>query len=229
MIRAILPGRAGQFILTLTLAAGMTVGVGSSAYAATGFPADGQPCTFDQLGEDVYKIDSTQVTPVVTHFSTSYVAPGTTGSKTYTLAVENRVSAVISNNQQDSRTVLELVSRTTGFNVQTERASTSNEVTTVAWTFNAPGYYGLYKGTRLVSGAFSRATCDFDLGQPSWYRESGTYSTFDHVEEGSVSCVDKLALGTVRGAAQVRLGCKAALVQPKTAKAAVVPPRTAGR
>ncbi|MFC7527329.1 hypothetical protein [Actinoplanes sp. GCM10030250] len=158
------------------------------------------------------------MSPVVTHFTSFYVTRGTLSENTYNLNVVNNVSTTINGHEEASQSLFGLVSRSAGFAVQTENATTDTEETSVKWSFNKPGYYGLYKGTRRVSGTFTRATCNVGLGLPRYSNQgSGTYSTYGYVEEGTITCDDVLPVGTVRKAAQAMLGCAArpAAVKPK--------------
>lgn len=220
MIRKFLPRRANGVILTMALVAGVTVSVGSSAYAAADpLPANGRPCTLSEIGRQIFKVDSAVVSPVVTHFTSFYVTRGTLSENTYNLNVVNYVNTSINNHADASASLFGLVSRTVGFSVQTDNATTNTEETSVKWSFNEPGYYGLYKGTRRVTGTFSRAVCKIGLGFPRYsYQGGGTYSTFGYVEEGTIACGDKLPLGTVRRAAQAMLGCSTLSRAAKTTK-----------
>jgi hypothetical protein len=226
MIHKPFPRSVGKVLVVTTLVTGMTVGFASGASADDAPPAEGKSCTFSEIGDELFTIKSASLTPVVTHFTSFYVAPGTNSSNTYRLNVVDRVSTSIngntniSNNHSDTgtrnpggdsgnaQTLFDQVSRTVGFGVRTDEATTSTQDASVQWRFNSPGYYGLYKGTMRVSGTFSRAVCNFGWKSPRYQiLDEGTYSTFGPVEEGTVGCSDALPAGTVRNAAQAMLRC----------------------
>lgn len=247
MIYKAFPRRVDKILTVTTLVTGMTVGFASSASAADAPPTEGQSCTYSEIGNDLFTVESALQTPVVTHFTSFYVAPGTLSSNTYRLNVVNRVSASVNDNTNfsnnhsntgtrnssggsgDSQTLFDQVSRTVGFGVRTDEGTTSTQDVSVQWRFNTPGYYGLYKGTIQVSGTFSRAVCSFGWRSLRYQRvEEGTYSTFGPVEEGTVVCSDVLPSETVRKAAQIMLGCGAS-APPKVGSAGEQAPATVGK
>ncbi|GAB2598281.1 hypothetical protein Aab01nite_74200 [Paractinoplanes abujensis] len=241
MVHESLPRRIGKFLVVTTAAVGMTAGFASSASASDAPPTERKSCTAREVGDELITIKSASVTPVVTHFTSFYVTPGTLSSNTYRLNVVGRVSTSINGNTSinDSRSVtgtrfangesgnsqalFDQVGRTVGFGVRTDEATTNTQDASVQWRFNSPGYYGLYKGTMQVSGAFTREVCDFGWRTLTYQLvDEGTYSTFGPVEEGTVGCSDALPAKTVRKIAQTMLGCGSttpARTQPADAKA----------
>ncbi|GIE79393.1 hypothetical protein Aph02nite_53430 [Actinoplanes philippinensis] len=208
MIKNLPSRRAGEFLVAMTLVTGMTMGAASSASAAGPAPDEGKPCSFEEVGDQLYTLESARVSPIVTHFTSFYVTTGTLSENTYRLNVVDRVGTTINGNSGASETLFEQVTRTVGFSVRTDESTTNTEDLTVKWRFNNPGYYGLYKGTRRVTGTFSHAVCTPAWGYPRYVRRgSGTYTTFGHIEEGTVGCGDVLPPKSVRRAAQVMLGC----------------------
>lgn len=127
-----------------------------------------------------------QVTPVVTDFLAVNITSGTTGQRTESLT------------QVDS--------------VSTSTSSTMSTAVTNAWSFNQPGYYELYRGTRRVDGQYVKYVCA-QTGSTTgiWVNAVkggvGTYTTYENPEIGTVvrNCVPEPA-GTVRRVAQDRLG-----------------------
>ncbi|MBL7262314.1 hypothetical protein [Paractinoplanes lichenicola] len=226
MIYESLPRRIGKFLVVTTAAVGTTAGFASTAAASDAPPPERKSCTAREIGEEIITIKSASVTPVVTHFTSFYVTPGTLSSNTYRLNVVGRVSTSINSNTSvngshsvtgtrfaddesgNSQTLFDQVGRTVGFGVRTDEATTNTQDASVQWRFNSPGYYGLYKGTMQVSGTFSREVCDFGRRTPTYQLvDEGTYSTFGPVEEGTVGCSDALPPKTVRNIAQTMLAC----------------------
>lgn len=242
MIKKLLPRRAGGLLIASTLVTGMTAGLASSASAAGPPSVEGRACTFSQVDDELITIESATVSPVVTHFTSFNVASGTDSENTYRLNVVNRVSTSINDTTSntgsssftgttsftgtdggpdESQSLFDQVSRTVGFGVRTDQATTNTLDTSVKWKFNKPGYYGLYKGTMRVSGTFSRFVCspDWQSESPRYERQgSGTYSTFGPVEEGTVGCKDAFPTATVRRVAQAMLRC-VVTAHPGTGKA----------
>jgi hypothetical protein len=248
MIRNLLPRRADEFLIAMTLVTGMTVGFASSASAASPSSIEGKSCTWGEVGDEVFTIESATVSPVVTHFTSFNVTPGTNSANTYHLSVVDRVSTSINDNTNDgnirnntrntgtdgdsgeTRSLFDQVSHSVGFTVHADDATTSTQDATVQWRFNDPGYYGLYKGTMRVTGTFSRTVCSPDWKSPRYERlGGGTYSTFGPIEEGTVVCGDVLPAGTVRRAAQTVLGCAAPAVPATDPAAGPALPKTAVR
>jgi hypothetical protein len=220
MIKKLLPRRTEEFLIAMTLVTGMTVGFASSASAAGSPSIVGRSCSFSEIGRQVFTVESASVSPVVTHFATFNVTTGTLTENTYRLNVVNRVGTTINGNSGSSETLSDEVTRTVGFSVRKDEGTTVTQDITVKWRFSSPGYYGLYKGTKRVSGTFSQAVCRLGWGFPRFERwGGGTYTTFGTVEEGTVLCSDVLPARTVRRAAQVMLGCSTPTTGKPTPKA----------
>ncbi|WP_433793558.1 hypothetical protein [Actinoplanes sp. CA-252034] len=228
MIKKVTPRRTGEFLIAMTLVTGMTAGFASSASAAAPAPYEGRACSYNEIGDQVFTVESASVSPVVTHFTSFYVTTGTLSENTYRLNVVDRVGTSINGQSNASETLFEQVTRTVGFSVRKDESTTNTEDLTVKWRFSSPGYYGLYKGTKRVTGTFSHAVCSPGWGYPRYVRRgSGTYVTFGPIEEGTVRCVDVLPARTVRRAAQVVLGCPAPTA-PATGKTDEKPAAKAG-
>ena len=194
--------------------------VGTASPAAASFPFPIRPsehCGASNFGAVHYRVDSTEVEPTLTQYMSIYITPGTTGERTETLTVINTVTTMLGASTSATaewNVVFAKVSATVGFEVQRTTSSTSNETTTMRWTFSQPGYYGLYKGTRAVSGIVYRWVCD-RLPNPITGSYSGywvylgqrSYTTFANMEAGTVSCGDAVPEGTLRHKARLQLGC----------------------
>nr|BFE59722.1 hypothetical protein GCM10020063_042480 [Dactylosporangium thailandense] len=169
--------------------------------------------TVDQIW---YEITAAEVNPTLTHFMSINIAAGTTGERTETLTKVNSVSTTIGASAEISTSagaVFAKVSAKVGFSVQSTTSSTDTETTSMRWTFNQPGYYGLYKGTRAVSGTFTSFRCVRQNLPPYGVRYTvfglGTqaYTTFDNIEVGTVRCDEDVPAGTLRFKARLQLGC----------------------
>ncbi|MFF7995805.1 hypothetical protein ACFZDG_39295 [Kitasatospora xanthocidica] len=157
---------------------------------------------------------STKVEAVVTDFSAINVAEGTTGQRSETLTRVDTVTTTVNKNTEIEASASFLffkVSAKVGFNVQTTTSSTTTTTASNSWYFNKPGYYGLYRGTRKVTGEWVQYTCARAGSTGFWINTTpggtGTYTTFEVPEQGTVSCATPEPAGTVRGAARQRLSC----------------------
>ncbi|WP_433528362.1 hypothetical protein ACQPYA_18605 [Micromonospora sp. CA-263727] len=173
-------------------------------------------CGPHTTGGPWYEILASEVSPTLTHFMSLNIAPGTTGERTETLTKVSSVSTTIGGSVEVSSSagaIFTKVSVKVGFTVQNTKASTDTETTSMRWSFNEPGYYGLYKGTRAVSGEYTWFRClRHDLGPLgvayNVVREgTQTYTTFDNIEVGTVRCGDAVPMGTLRFKARLQLGC----------------------
>ncbi len=206
-------------ILTFVVAAASAiVGLSTAAGPASAAdPAPGQPCSAADLGKRYPVVKSARVEPTITHFKTFFVTEGTTGSQTLTLETSTTITVEVGTTTQIQAgfNILTLgrveafVNRT----VKKITASTDKEVQTITWNFNAPGYYGLFKGTRKVSGEYAGINCDrVDLGggafATQWVeRPGGTYTTYSVMEEGAIRCADVVPPNSLMRLAQIQLGC----------------------
>ncbi|MFI6761478.1 hypothetical protein ACIBF5_20305 [Micromonospora sp. NPDC050417] len=163
-----------------------------------------------------YEITAAEVNPTVTHFMSINITTGTTGERTETLRKVNSVSTTLGASTEISTqagAVFAKVSAKVGFSVQSVTGSTDEETTSMRWTFDEPGYYGLYKGTRAVSGTVQSFLClSFDspfggVGYNILNMGSQQYTTFDNIEIGTIRCGDPVPAGTLRFKARLQLGC----------------------
>ncbi|WP_422774007.1 hypothetical protein ACN28C_14635 [Plantactinospora sp. WMMC1484] len=191
-------------------------GIAAPASAALVWPPRGW-CNASTANTIWYEINAAEVNPTLTHFMSINIAPGTTGERTETLSRVNSVSTTIGGSVEISSSagaIFAKVSVKVGFSVQSTTASTDTETTSMRWTFNEPGYYGLYKGTRAVAGSYTSFRCiRQDLPPPLgtaynvWNMGESQYTTFDNIEVGTVRCDDQVPAGTLRFKARLQLGC----------------------
>ncbi|MFF7725868.1 hypothetical protein [Streptomyces sp. NPDC008001] len=223
------PGRKARGLIALTVTAasalaaitavagpaaaqGATPAVGASAVQA------GQSCTAADLGKRHPFIKSTEVAPTITHFKGWYVTEGTTGSHSVSTNTQTSISVSVglNGNIQGSfgSEALGMVGASLGLNVQVTYSSTSSVSDTVNWNFNQPGYYGVYKGTKKVTGTYGSLNCNRVLqGDGSWAlkwiegADTGSYTTYTALEEGAVRCQDKVPANSIMAKAQGLLDC----------------------
>ena len=202
-----MPRRLRRVSAVATAALAMAIGtLVINPATASADPIPGTPCS--DTGYHWF-VQTADVTPVVTHYLSYYVASGTSGSRTDTLSIANTVTTTINNTTEISQNLGEALAKVTlkvGFSVQTQTSTTRTESTSMQWSFSQPGYYGLYKGTRRVDGITHRYMCDYLLRK--WRGPHvTTYTTYSHMEEGTVTCSDVLPPNTVRGVARQQLDC----------------------
>ncbi|WP_433510688.1 hypothetical protein ACQP2T_43460 [Nonomuraea sp. CA-143628] len=214
------PGRWTKGALTLVmLAASGLVGVNamSTSAGAAVDPKPGEACTAADLGKRYPIVKSAVMTPTLTHFKTFFVTSGTTGSQTITLETSTTVTVEVGTTTQIlagfNIGVLGRVEAFVNRTVKKTTASTDKEVQAITWNFLAPGYYGLFKGTRKVTGEYGGLNCtrvDKGGGQyaTEWVeRPGGSYTTYSVMEEGAIRCEDVVPAGSIMRMAQVQLGC----------------------
>ncbi|WP_405003280.1 hypothetical protein [Kitasatospora purpeofusca] len=151
-----------------------------------------------------------QVTPLVTDFLIYNVAPGTTGQHTDTLTRVSSVTTTVDNRTEITATASALFAKVevkVGFSVQKTSSSTTSQTVSDTWNLNSPGRYGLYRGTRVVTGQYVNRICA-QTGPSTgiWVTTSaspGTFTTYESPEIGSVGCAPAQPAGTVRRAAQL--------------------------
>ncbi|MFE4860045.1 hypothetical protein [Streptomyces sp. NPDC056670] len=218
----------GLIALTVTTAstlAAITAMAGPAAAQGVANPAAragaiqvGQSCTSADLGKRHPFIKSTEVAPTITHFKGWYVTQGTTGSHSVSTNTQTSISVSVglNGNIQGSfgTEALGMVGASLGLNVQVNYTSTSSVSDTVNWNFNQPGYYGVYKGTKKVTGTYGSLNCNRVLqGDGSWAlrwiegADAGSYTTYTALEEGAVRCEDKVPANSIMAKAQVLLDC----------------------
>ncbi|GAA3643880.1 hypothetical protein GCM10022224_002920 [Nonomuraea antimicrobica] len=203
-------------MLITTAGLGLATTTGPAAAAAED-PKVGTPCTAADLGKRSPYVKSSTVTPTVTHFKTFYVTAGSVGNHTVTLQKSTVVTVTVGTSVTITSTfdtkVLGSVATAVQQTVNTSTATTDSESTAISWTFNAPGYYALYKGTRAVTGEYGSVNCGrVDKGDGTFATEwtdrpGGSYTTFTAIEEGAITCDDVVPAGTLMRLAQERLGC----------------------
>ncbi|MFI1529789.1 hypothetical protein [Streptomyces griseus] len=204
-------------------AAPATAAPATAAPAATASPAAAAPqlggaCTVADLGTRHPYIKNTEVSPTITHFKGWYVTEGTTGNHTVVTSTETvvTVSVDLSGGLDASFAVatLEAASAKLGLNLKVTYSSTSSESNTVAWSFEQPGYYGVYKGTKKVTGTYGSLNCNRSRqSDGSWALKwaegpgNGSFTTYTTLEEGAVRCQDTVPAGSIMAKAQSLLDC----------------------
>ncbi|MEV0621866.1 hypothetical protein AB0I81_51705 [Nonomuraea sp. NPDC050404] len=219
--------------LTLTIFAtsamiGTTAMSGTATAAAD--PVIGQPCTAADLGKRYPFTKSATMTPTITHFKTFFVTSGTTGSQVVTLEHTNQIQVAVGTITQITANfnlgVLGSVQAFVNRTVTKTTSSTDRESTQMTWNFVAPGYYGLFKGTRKVTGEYGSINCgrvDKGGGQyaTEWFeRPGGAYTTYTVMEEGAIRCEDAVPPNSIMRQAQIQLGCDGAAAKERAAKQA---------
>ncbi|PJN35509.1 hypothetical protein CG747_38415 [Streptomyces sp. CB02959] len=204
----------------------------SPAAAAPAEPATttqaepGGACTAADLGTRHPFIKTSEVTPTITHFKGWYVTDGSTGTQSVNTSVQTTISVSVglTGNVEGSFAVETLgkVGASLGLNVQVNYTSTSSTSTSVTWNFRNPGYYGLYKGTKKVTGTYGSLNCNrVQQDDGSWAlkwiegADTGSYTTFTTLEEGAVRCEDKVPANSIMRKAQDLLDCGSATATAK--------------
>ncbi|MFF4223587.1 hypothetical protein ACFYZH_12115 [Streptomyces abikoensis] len=225
----------GLIALTVTAAstlaataavAGPAAAQGATPAADAGAVQAGQSCTASDLGKRHPFIKSTEVAPTITHFKGWYVTAGSTGYQNVTTNTQTTISVSVGLNGQIKGDfavqTLGTVGAMLGLNVQLNYSSTSSESTSVSWNFNDPGYYGVYKGTKKVTGTYGSLNCNrVQQGDGSWAlkwiegADTGSYTTYTTLEEGAVRCEDKVPANSIMRKAQGLLDCGSATATAK--------------
>ncbi|MGA4837751.1 hypothetical protein [Streptomyces sp. G45] len=215
MLGRLTTGTAALALLaTSALASGAAVAAPAAAAAG---PKAGEACTSADLGKRHPFIKSVKVEPTVTHFKGYFVTAGSTGSQSVKLSTQTQVTVEVGT----STTVTTgfafqvLVKAETAVNrtVKKTTATTSAEEQTITWNFTQPGYYGLYQGTRKVTGEYGSLNCDRVQQSDGTFatkwveRPGGQYTTFSTIEEGAIRCEDQVPADTIMKKAQEILGC----------------------
>ncbi|MEU9099539.1 hypothetical protein [Streptomyces sp. NPDC048361] len=213
--------RLGRGLGALIATATAAVGLAATPAAAT--PAapvagqtiqPGQTCTAADLGTRHPIIKSAEVAPTITHFKGWYVTQGSTGTQSVNTNVTETISVSVGLNGtvQGSFAVEALgsVGASLGLNVQVNYTQTSSTSKSISWNFFQPGYYGLYEGTKKVTGTYGSLNCNrSDAGGLKWTEgpDTGSYTTFTTLEEGAVRCEDKVPANSIMAKAQGLLDC----------------------
>ncbi|MFI9310919.1 hypothetical protein [Streptomyces triculaminicus] len=209
---------AAAALTTMGLAAQPAAAQGATPVADASAVQAGQPCTAADLGKRHPFIKSTEVTPTITHFKGWYVTEGTTGSHSVSTNTQTSISVSVglNGNIQGSfgTEALGMVGASLGLNVQVNYSSTSSVSDTVNWNFFQPGYYGVYKGTKKVTGTYGSLNCNrIQQSDGSWAlkwiegADTGSYTTYTTLEEGAVRCEDKVPANSIMAKAKGLLDC----------------------
>ncbi|WDG33634.1 hypothetical protein N7925_22885 [Streptomyces sp. CA-278952] len=201
---------------------------------ATAAPQLGGACTAADLGTRHPYIKNTEVSPTITHFKGWYVTEGTTGNHTVVTSTETviTVSVGLTGGVEGSFAVatLEAAKASLGLEVKVGYASTSSESNTVVWSFNQPGYYGVYKGTKKVTGTYGSLNCNrSQQSDGSWALKwaegpgGGSFTTYTTLEEGAVRCQDTVPAGSIMAKAQGLLDCGSPAAKAEHPAGAVAP------
>ncbi|MBZ4318328.1 hypothetical protein [Streptomyces huiliensis] len=219
-----LTATTASVIATMSLASPATAAPTGTAAASAVKPGD--TCTTADLGKRHPYIKSAEVTPTITHFKGWYVTDGSTGSQTVDTSTQETITVSVgaNGNIQGSFQVetLGMVGGTVGLNVQVSYTHTSSTNKSISWNFQTPGYYGLYEGTKKVTGTYGSLNCNrTDLGGGTyalkWTEgpDTGSYTTYTTLEEGAVRCEDKVPANSIMAKAQVLLDCGSAAATAK--------------
>lgn len=226
---------AASTIAAMTAVAGPAAAAGlpEPAAAADG-PKLGDACTSAELGTRHPYLKTTEVSPTITHFKGWYVTEGTTGSHEVTTSTETTISVSVGLEGKIEAgfkvATLEAAGASLGLNVKVEYSSTGTESDKVTWNFNQPGYYGVYKGTKKVTGTYGSLNCNrAQQDDGSWALRwiegsgSGSFTTYTTLEEGAVRCQDDVPAGSIVARAQNLLDCGSAAAQAEHPAGAVAP------
>jgi hypothetical protein len=180
--------------------------------AASADPQAGDPCTTADLGRRFPQVETVKVEPTLTHFTAFFVTAGTTGSQQVTVQLMTVITVTVGRTTEINagfhiQALFDAGAKAT-FSVQTATATTNNQQEVITWNFLQPGYYGVYKGTKKVTGTYSGLNCTRVGNQLQWIkRESDTFTTFSTMEQGAVRCEDTVPANTIMYKAQQALGC----------------------
>ncbi|MFD7659065.1 hypothetical protein ACFV4N_34230 [Actinosynnema sp. NPDC059797] len=233
-------GRVGRSLVAVTtaVAAAAVTAVGFTASpvaatpATTAAPSLGGTCTAADLGTRHPYIKTTEVSPTITHFKGWYVTQGTTGSQTVVTSTQTVISVSLTESVEGSFALAALqgVGAKLGLSVQVTYTSTSTESNTVTWNFSQPGYYGVYKGTKKVTGTYGSLNCNrAQQGDGSWALKwvegpgSGSFTTYTTLEEGVVRCEDAVPANSIMAKAQSLLDCGSPAARAEHPAGAVAP------
>ncbi|WP_223279688.1 hypothetical protein [Streptomyces sp. SDr-06] len=206
---------AASTLAAITAVAGPAAAAGHPKPATTADkPKLGDACTSADLGTRHPIIKSAEVAPTITHFKGWYVTEGSTGTQSVNTNTTETISVSVGLNGtvQGSFAVEALgsVGASLGLNVQVNYTHTSSTSQSISWNFRQPGYYGLYEGTKKVTGTYGSLNCNrSDAGGLKWTEgpDTGSYTTFTTLEEGAVRCQDKVPANSMMAKAQGLLDC----------------------
>ncbi len=234
--------RLGRSITAVTATAAaiavtaMSLAASPAAAAPTGTtgPQPGDSCTAADLGTRHPYIKTTEVSPTITHFKGWYVTEGTTGNQTVTTSTQTTISVSVGlNGNAEGGFAVETLGKvgaSLGLSVKVDSSSTSTVSNAVTWNFSKPGYYGVYKGTKKVTGTYGSLNCNrVQQGDGSWALKwfegagGGSFTTFTTLEEGAVRCQDSVPAGSIMAKAQGLLDCGSAAAKAERPAGAVAP------
>jgi hypothetical protein len=205
-----------RVVLAAAMVAAGTVVTAPQA-AALAEPTAGDPCTTADLGRRWPQVETVGVEPTLTHFTAFFVTEGSTGSQQVTVQVMTVITVQVGRSAQITTgfAIKELINVQSilSYNVQKTTATTNNQQEVVTWNFLQPGYYGVYKGTKKVTGTYSglnctRVTTPSGSTQLQWVkRERDSHTTFSTLEQGAVRCEDAVPATSIMRKAQEALGC----------------------
>lgn len=234
---------ASAAVATVGLAVSPAAAAPAGDAAAPAVAADAEPggaCTAADLGTRHPYIKTTEVTPTITHFKGWYVTEGSTGTQKVTTTVQTVIKVTVGGNASGNvegafpQLALTKAGATVGLNVQLEYTSTNTAATEVTWNFASPGYYGLYKGTKKVTGTYGSLNCNrVQQADGSWALKwvegggAGSFTTYTTLEEGAVRCEDAVPAGSIMRKAQDLLDCGSALATATHPAGAVPSPKAA--
>ncbi|MEU3041158.1 hypothetical protein ABZ700_09410 [Streptomyces diastaticus] len=239
------PNRPRRGLLALTAAAvSATAALGLAASpAAAGTPPAaaaaagaelGGACTAADLGTRHAFVRSTEVAPTITHFKGWYVTDGSLGSQTVETSTQTVIEVSVGQNTSLNAgfdvEALSEAGASVGLDVQMKSTSTGTTSKKITWDFQKPGYYGLYQGTKKVTGTYGSLNCNrVDLGDGTWglrwveAADRGSYTTYTTLEEGAVRCEDAVPADSIMRRAQDLLDCAPAATGTRRTPAAKEP------
>ncbi len=230
----------GRSLVAVTATAA-TVAVTAVAFAASSVAAapantmalvPGDTCTAADLGTRHPYIKTTEASPTITHFKGWYVTQGTTGSQTVTTSTETVISVSVTGTVEGDFGIeaLQKAGAKLGLEVKVTYTSSSSESNAVTWNFSQPAYYGVYKGTKKVTGTYGSLNCNrVQQSGGSWALKwiegpgSGSFTTYTTLEEGVVRCEDTVPANSIMARAQDLLDCGSPTARAEHPAGAVAP------
>lgn len=215
--------RAATAIVVSLALVGVGVLTGSGPASAVTEASPGAPCDSSDLGRRQGWVDTTTVTPTITHFKGFFVTAGSTGQQIVQMTYQQQLTVTVMNETTISVgfgfKFLTKLDASAKFSVTKVTQSTTTEVRTLTWNFNQPGYYGVYSGVHKVSGQMTALQCH-RVQKPDgtwateWQRRAvGSYTTWGRDQEGVVRCEDQVPANSIMRTAQIELGCDGAAAQ----------------
>ncbi|MFI6502917.1 RICIN domain-containing protein [Nonomuraea typhae] len=188
-------------------------------------PAPGVPCTGDDLSRRHPWVESAVSVPEVTHFKGYFVTTGSNVDQQVTLMEQTVITVAVMNNVQVTAnfdfSALFKAQALVQHQVTKTTATTKMFQEVITWRFTQPGFYGVFKGTRRVTGTMSTLNCGLvsqtdGTRRLEWMvRPGGSFTTFGPLNEGAVRCEDVVPERSVMKEAQRMLGCFGAPAAPK--------------